>query len=142
MEMKDLIRQLLRECTFADTSVDRNIDDRIFRMMGALGAKGNDLEKNLEFFFTVPAWKIYSFLLFLISFRFLSSILFLNLFGYPLEHKTMQILFFLCKIIFFFERLFLQDASSISKKSLFKFGRLIEESRVNIEMPTDWRIKK
>jgi aspartyl-tRNA(Asn)/glutamyl-tRNA(Gln) amidotransferase subunit A len=28
------------------------------------------------------------------------------------------------------------------EKSLFKFGRLIEESRVNIEMPTDWWIKK
>lgn len=49
MEMKDLILQLLREGTFADTSVDRNIDDRIFRMMGALGAKGNDLGENLQF---------------------------------------------------------------------------------------------
>ena len=28
------------------------------------------------------------------------------------------------------------------EKSLFKFGRLIEESRVNIEMPTDWWVKK
>ena len=49
MEMKDLIKQLLREGTFGDTSVDRNIDERIFRMMGALDAKGNDLGENLRF---------------------------------------------------------------------------------------------
>ncbi len=49
MEMKDLIKQLLREGTFGDTSVDRNIDERIFRMMGALDAKGNDLGENLQF---------------------------------------------------------------------------------------------
>jgi hypothetical protein len=49
MEMKDLIKQLLREGTFGDTSVDRNIDERIFRIMGALGANGNDLGENLQF---------------------------------------------------------------------------------------------
>ena len=42
MEMKDLIKQLLREGTFGDTSVDRNINQKVYKIMDALGVSRSE----------------------------------------------------------------------------------------------------
>tara|TARA_Y100000389_G_C17352378_1_gene459143 strand:+ start:40 stop:1044 length:1005 start_codon:yes stop_codon:yes gene_type:complete len=50
MEMKDLIKQLLREGTFGNTSVDRNINQKVYKIMDALGVSRNEsLEEKLKF---------------------------------------------------------------------------------------------
>lgn len=50
MEMKDLIRQLLREGTFADTSVDRNINQKVYKIMDALGvSRSEPLSEKIKF---------------------------------------------------------------------------------------------
>jgi len=50
MEMKDLIKQLLREGTFGDTSVDRNINQKVYKIMDALGvSRSESLKEKLKF---------------------------------------------------------------------------------------------
>jgi hypothetical protein len=50
MEMKDLIKQLLREGTFGDTSVDRNINQRVYKIMDALGvSRSESLNEKIKF---------------------------------------------------------------------------------------------
>ncbi len=50
MEMKDLIRQLLREGTFGDTGVDRDVNEKVYKIMTALGVSRNaGLREKLDF---------------------------------------------------------------------------------------------
>jgi hypothetical protein len=50
MEMKDLIKQLLREGTFGDTSIDRDVNEKVYKIMSALGVSRNtELKEKLDF---------------------------------------------------------------------------------------------
>jgi len=50
MEMKDLIRQLLREGTFGDTAIDMSVNEKIYKIMSALGVSRNEsLKEKLDF---------------------------------------------------------------------------------------------
>ena len=60
MEMKDLIKQLLREQTFAEVKIDKNVGGRITQLMRSLGVSDSDSIKYKIDFMSDPKNKIQS----------------------------------------------------------------------------------